>query len=348
MTNDDSMVPLKVLIIDPDGATSRALEQSLARLDVVISVRTVESLTAAKTACQEDDVNTIYLDLIGLDIDPASNFVFATREVRSGVVFVLYHDVAIQNQMGRYFYDGERQRFRHYFTLDKKEVHAADFDDQVAYTVRLCQDDLAFTLTREKIEELQKELEEIDRDESKKTVEVSFEILKQIQDQLAERAKQTKRPSSSFESAEFLGIRAEEPTDARVFLAMPYSEVWSAGVEIIVRKVCAELGIEFTIAKQMDGRYVAQDIWKGITGATVVVADLTGANANVTYEIGLADAIGKEVLLLCQEKDVPFDFLGHRLVLYENTMMGSVNLTNDLNDILGRMTKTDGAIEHTD
>ena len=84
----------------------------------------------------------------------------------------------------------------------------------------------------------------------------------------------------------------------------------------------------------MEGRFVPHDIWHGITGSGVIIADLTAANANVTYEVGLSDAIGCDVILICQGTKVPFDFLGQRLILYENTVEGAVVLRNKLTDRL--------------
>ena len=62
----------------------------------------------------------------------------------------------------------------------------------------------------------------------------------------------------------------------------------------------------------------------------VIVADVTDGNPNVAYEIGLADVLGKEVILLCQGDDVPFDFLGQRLICYEDTMKDAITLREEL------------------
>jgi nucleoside 2-deoxyribosyltransferase len=53
---------------------------------------------------------------------------------------------------------------------------------------------------------------------------------------------------------------------------------------------------------------VIQDIWHSIRKARLVVAELSGRNPNVMYEIGLAHAIGKPIILLNRdEEDGPFD-----------------------------------------
>ena len=63
---------------------------------------------------------------------------------------------------------------------------------------------------------------------------------------------------------------------------------------------------------------IMEDIRNSITAVDVVVADLTGKNANVFYEVGICHTIDKPVLLMAQSiEDVPFD-LRHRRVLLEN------------------------------
>lgn len=59
-------------------------------------------------------------------------------------------------------------------------------------------------------------------------------------------------------------------------------------------------------------------IWDSILSAHVLVADLTNHNPNVLYEIGLAHAAGKPVVLVCREEDVKkaSDIESLRHVLY--------------------------------
>src|SRR6185369_7710899 len=95
----------------------------------------------------------------------------------------------------------------------------------------------------------------------------------------------------SNRAAPFLGPAAESVDPKKVFVIMPYSQAWSAGVEALISQVCFASGFRPEIAKYSDGRMIINDIWLGITGSAVVIADLTGANPNVAYEVGLSDAI---------------------------------------------------------
>lgn len=70
----------------------------------------------------------------------------------------------------------------------------------------------------------------------------------------------------------------------------------------------------FTNAGDLDNQQnILQDIVEGIYSADVIVADLTGLNANVFYELGLAHAIDKKVIIITQDiSELPFDIKSYR------------------------------------
>jgi hypothetical protein len=64
-----------------------------------------------------------------------------------------------------------------------------------------------------------------------------------------------------------------------------------------------------------------EDVWTYLNQARLVIADITGENPNVFYELGIAHTLGKEVIIITQEtmKPVPFD-VGHvRYIRYSLT-----------------------------
>ncbi len=78
---------------------------------------------------------------------------------------------------------------------------------------------------------------------------------------------------------------------------------------------------------------VMEDIRNAIASADLILADLTGQNANVFYEIGIAHTLQKPVLLLSYSiEDVPFDFRHRRVLPYEYTPMGCMRLVSRLKD----------------
>ena len=63
---------------------------------------------------------------------------------------------------------------------------------------------------------------------------------------------------------------------------------------------------------------IIDQIWSGINTAKVLVAELTSRNPNVFYELGLAHALKKPVVLVSSnEDDVPFDLHHIRVIYYD-------------------------------
>jgi hypothetical protein len=76
---------------------------------------------------------------------------------------------------------------------------------------------------------------------------------------------------------------------------------------------------------------IVHDIWHLVSTSRVLLADLTGKNPNVFYELGLAHAARKPVLLLTQTlEDVPFDLQSLRIITYdvEHPSWGRVLMEN--------------------
>jgi hypothetical protein len=58
---------------------------------------------------------------------------------------------------------------------------------------------------------------------------------------------------------------------------------------------------------------------KLIAEAHLIIAIADGRNANVFYELGIAQAFGKPTILVARvPSDVPFDIRARRLVLYDD------------------------------
>ena len=63
---------------------------------------------------------------------------------------------------------------------------------------------------------------------------------------------------------------------------------------------------------------IIDQVWTGIRAARVLVAELTSRNPNVFYELGLAHALKKPVVLVSSnEADVPFDVRHIRVIYYD-------------------------------
>jgi hypothetical protein len=68
---------------------------------------------------------------------------------------------------------------------------------------------------------------------------------------------------------------------------------------------------------------VIEDVVHLIATSRYVIADLSGRNANVFYEVGIAHTLGKDVILITQSHDdIPFDLRHLRYVHYLNNGEG--------------------------
>lgn len=74
------------------------------------------------------------------------------------------------------------------------------------------------------------------------------------------------------------------------------------------------------------------DIWEMINSSKMMIAELTTLNANVMYELGLAHAVAKPVILISDSIDtIPFDLRGLRILTYnKNKPNWGVQLCEDI------------------
>jgi hypothetical protein len=89
--------------------------------------------------------------------------------------------------------------------------------------------------------------------------------------------------------------------------------------EEAIAPAATQAGLECHRADEImkPGAIMAQ-VWQSLMESRVVVADLTNMNPNVFYELGLAHAIGHDVILLTQDKKwVPFDLQHMRWFKYQ-------------------------------
>lgn len=93
-----------------------------------------------------------------------------------------------------------------------------------------------------------------------------------------------------------------------------YEKIYKPAIEKAgLRAVRADAEI-FATGKIMD------QVWHGINAAKVLVAELTTRNPNVFYELGLAHALKKPVVLVsAREEDVPFDLQHIRVIYYDTS-----------------------------
>jgi hypothetical protein len=71
-----------------------------------------------------------------------------------------------------------------------------------------------------------------------------------------------------------------------------------------------------------------------------VIAEITGGNDNVFYELGIAHTLNKPAILITQATkpdNVPFDIRHLRYIQYKNTTAGGAKLHDDLKASITRL-----------
>jgi len=121
------------------------------------------------------------------------------------------------------------------------------------------------------------------------------------------------------------------------FLAMPYGPTWFGQVRDAVERAATTAGKKFDIASDIarPGDIMTQ-VWTLEREAQVVVADLTGLNPNVMYELGVAHSLGKPTILITQHPDkLPFDITRMRWHAYDLSSLNQLesNLLRSFSEI---------------
>src|SRR5205085_8029616 len=103
-----------------------------------------------------------------------------------------------------------------------------------------------------------------------------------------------------------------------VFVLMPFdkkfNDIYKYGIKGAAEDVDAYAE---RIDEQIFKEGILDRVFNQINKADVIVADMTGRNPNVFYEVGYAHALGKIVLLLTQQgDDIPFDLKHHQHIVY--------------------------------
>jgi len=103
------------------------------------------------------------------------------------------------------------------------------------------------------------------------------------------------------------------------FVMMPFTQTSDRLYEKVFKAAITEAGIKPLRGDEIYGdRRIMSDIWEAIRESRLVLAELTGKNANVLYELGLAHAIGKAVIIVTSElNDVPYDLRDLRCIVYD-------------------------------
>lgn len=106
------------------------------------------------------------------------------------------------------------------------------------------------------------------------------------------------------------------------FVLMPFDpafqDIYKLGIQAIAHE--ADVVAE-RVDEQTYSETILERIYRQIENADFIIADMTGRNPNVFYEVGFAHAREKLVTLLTQSADdIPFDLRHHRHIVYDGSI----------------------------
>ena len=106
---------------------------------------------------------------------------------------------------------------------------------------------------------------------------------------------------------------------------MPFDKEFESIYTDFVKPTLEGKGLAVSRADDLESHQnILRDVVESIYSNDMIVADLTSLNANVFYELGIAHALNKVVILLTQNIDeVPFDLKAYRLLEY-NTHFSAI------------------------
>ncbi len=100
---------------------------------------------------------------------------------------------------------------------------------------------------------------------------------------------------------------------------MPFAEEFGPGFADVIEPAVERAGLACVRADQEPQGYVHEQMFERIFDAPVVIADISGANPNVFYELGVAHRAGRKTVTVAREDfmdQVPFDIAQYRILVY--------------------------------
>jgi hypothetical protein len=129
-------------------------------------------------------------------------------------------------------------------------------------------------------------------------------------------------------------------TPEGIFVLMPFAQEFDVVYQSAIRRpieLIAKLG-----CRRADDIFAASGIVSVIAEAlakcSLVIADVTGRNPNVYYELGIAHSMGKKVIIVTQSRDdMPFDVQHIQNIKYSYSFDGIVDLGASLLEALDQL-----------
>jgi len=121
----------------------------------------------------------------------------------------------------------------------------------------------------------------------------------------------------------------------------PSDEYSQSIYDTVIKPLADEMGLELKREKEIfDSIARIREVWMHISKAGIIIADLSGRNPNVFYEVGMCHAARKKVLLITRDiNDVPTELRHLRCIVYNSGITCAARLKEDLKEPLRAIIK---------
>lgn len=140
-------------------------------------------------------------------------------------------------------------------------------------------------------------------------------------------------------------------TDSGDLVARQFENIYGSWIKPAVEELVLEGKPAGMICHRADkdlrpGEIITHVI-EAISDADVVIADLTGRNANVFYELGVRHSLRNNTILISQDvEDIPFDLRGLRAICYRYEPESLIRLKKQLQETLSAIVTASNPIDN--
>jgi hypothetical protein len=121
----------------------------------------------------------------------------------------------------------------------------------------------------------------------------------------------------------------------KAFVIMPFENKIADDIyKLSTKPICEEFGLEVQRADEIfTANPILDDVLSAIKEAMVIIADISGKNPNVFYELGISHLLKQtQTIMITQDEfdQIPFDISHFRIISYTNTIGGKTAYENQL------------------
>jgi hypothetical protein len=120
-----------------------------------------------------------------------------------------------------------------------------------------------------------------------------------------------------------------------LFVIMPFAAEFDPVYRGVIQPLLADLNLRGVRGDEFASQRgsIIEEVWAALNNCRLVIADITGGNDNVFYELGIAHTLNKPAIIITQAQNpegVPFDIRHLRYIHYQNEAAGHTRLRTDL------------------